>query len=468
MKFLLMALLLFGQYTQPLHVPFHGGASAPDITYVNGCVNSASALTTSCTLSVTEDNLLVVASKTQNSSGTGTVAFTTSGISCDWKRAMSTTDSVSGSPFNATVYTCIAPATASATVTVTWAGTTTGPFTDLSVSQWNTTSTWNDPVLDRWAQSSNTTSTTSCPTGTTEATQNPYDLVLAICQNFDSAETWGALAGWTNQSSASRNTLGLYSTSVSATGTQSATIPLSAADTSQGAVLAFQASNVTNCAGCVLVQYDNSAGSGELSDFIALNGVVPGDTLVYYVFHSDWSGSGTTTMTDSGGNTWFPCNTNTGGGTSATMTDLQLNSTYGMSCFYSIAVSSGGTVTGEPLPSDCASNCAFVGGVFMEFSGPHAWEAFSNTAPSATSGSGSNNLNCGSITTTTPNDLLLCGVDTASGTPTAGTTPISFTLFNNVNGAMENGVWSGSGTTSMTETVSGSGIAYGAMGVAFR
>jgi len=173
-------------------------------------------------------------------------------------------------------------------------------------------------------------------------------------------------------------------------------------------------------------------------------------------------------MTDSGGNTWFPCNTNTGGSTSATMTDLQLNSTFGMSCFYSIAVSSGGTVTGEPLPSDCAANCTFVGGVFMEFSGPHQWEAFSNTSPSAVSGSGSNNLNCGSITTTTPNDFLVCGIDTASGTPTAGTSPIAFTLFNSVNGSMEDGVWSGSGTTSMTETITGSGIAYGGMGVAFK
>src|SRR6185503_6081003 len=62
-------------------------SSAPVATaFVNGCVGSASALTTNCTLSATSGNLLVASSKTQNSSGTGTPVFTTSGISCNWKR----------------------------------------------------------------------------------------------------------------------------------------------------------------------------------------------------------------------------------------------------------------------------------------------------------------------------------------------------------------------------------------------
>lgn len=447
------------------------GAPPPTVSFVNGCVGNASSLTTNCTLTWTSGNLLVAASKTENTSGTAAPVFTsTSGANCPWVRAMPPTAIATGSGFNSTMYTCILAGSGSQTVTITWSGTTGANFTDLSVSQWSTTSTWNNPVLDRAINNSNTTSTTSCPTGTTGlATQNANDLLIAVCQNFNNAQTWGALTGWTNRATSSRNTLGLYSKAVTSTGTQSTTVPLSAADQSQGMLIALQASNSISGVNGTLIQADNSAGQTGQFDHIALSGVVPGDTLVYYVFHNNWSGTGTTAMSDSNSNIWFPCNTNTGGSTSVTMTDLQFNSTFGMSCFYSIAVTQGGTVTGNPTASDCSVSCSFVGGVFMEFSGLLGWDAFSNTSNGVTSTTSPNNVNCGSLTTTATNDYIICGIDTASGTPTAGTVPLTFpAVFNTTNGSMEAGVWSSSGTTSPTQSLASSGVAYGGMAVAFK
>lgn len=475
LKTFLLSLLLF---LSQIRIPGPGGfetvsAGGPTVTYIGGCVNSAAALTVNCTASPnsTAGNILVAVSKTQNSSGTAVPTFVSnSGPICNWVQAVPPTPIGTGNGYNATVYTCILPTSAAENVKITWTGQSGGTFTDISVSEWHSTATWNSTLLDRAMFTQHATSTTSCGSGTTPTTQNANDLLVGICENFNNAETWGTLSGWTNRATSSRNTTGIYSQTATTKATQAVTIPLSAADMSGGFLIALQASNAVNCSGCALVQFDNSAGSGH-SDFITLSGVVPGNTLVYYTFHNNWSGTGTTNFTDSsgGGNVWFPCNTNTGGGASVNFTDLQLTTTSGMSCFYSIAVAAGGSITGEPLPSDCSVSCSFVGGILMEFSGIHAWEAFSNTSNSASSTTSPNNLNCGSLTTTTANDFILCGIDTASGTPTSGTTPLTFpAVFNSTNGSMEAGVWSSTGTTSPTQSLTSSGVAYGGMAIAFK
>lgn len=468
MKYLYLFILSAAAYGQSL--PFGGIpvtiSVGPTVAFVNGCVNSASALTTSCTLSVTSGNLLVVSSKTQNSTGTGAIVVSNTGATCTWNRAIPTSPLASGTPFNSSVYTCIAGSTASTPVTVTWSGTTSGPFTDISVAQYSTSATWNNPVLDRSIQSANTTASTSCATGTTPATQNPNDLLLAICQNFNSAQTWGTLTGYTNRATSSRNTLGVYDKAITSAGAQSTTIPLSASDSSQGALIAFQASNVVNCASCALVQSTDSANQTPQHDQIALSGVVPGDTLVYYVYHSNWSGSGTTTMADSGGNIWQRCGLGTTGSTSVTMTDLQVDSTHGMACFYSLVVSAGGTVTGQPVASDCTVSCTLIGGWFAEIKGATNWDAFASTV-SGTASSGSNNATCGSLTTTQANDFVFCSTYPDAGFSSVGTSPLALTQSNSVNGPAGYAIDSASGSISPTMTYT-SGTAYGGMTVAFK
>jgi hypothetical protein len=65
-------------------------------------------------------------------------------------------------------------------------------------------------------------------------------LVIAVCQVFNAGQTWGALAGFTQQSSASRNTTGFYWKPVTSTGTQTATIPLSTTDFGLGFIVALK------------------------------------------------------------------------------------------------------------------------------------------------------------------------------------------------------------------------------------
>lgn len=452
----------------------------PTITFVNGCTNNSTTLTTNCSLSATSGNLLVVTSKTGTSSTVpGTPVITsTSGPSCNWIRLIPTTSGSGGTseaPISSTMYGCIVPSTGTEQVTVAWTVSNNLSFTDIGVSQWSTTGAWYGGLLDTNGQSQNLTSTTSCATGSTQvATQNPNDLLLAVCQNWNSSQTWGALSGFTNRASSSSTSEGLYSKVLTTTGTQSATVPFSAADFSQGAIVALQASGNVTCAGCSVVTANvaNSAGENPDFDHISLGDVTSvseGHTLVYFVFHSNWSGSGTTTMVDSQGNRWAPCSSAwTSAATSTSMTDLQISSSMGMSCFYSLNISVGGIVTGQPTATDCASGCTFVGGVFMELAGAHNIDGFSHTSTGQTSGTGSNNMNCGSLTTTTSSDMILCTTWTASGTVTAGTTPITFTLRNSTNGNLESGIWSSSGTTTPTETNASTGIAYGGLAIAFK
>ncbi len=218
-------------------------ASGPTISSVQGCVNSASSsLTATCAMgsSITSGNLLVVTSKTENTTGTGTISVTSSsGVSCTWVQAVGSIPVSSGSGFNTAMYTCNIPSTGAETIQVTWSGTTGPNFTDIAVTEYQTSTSWKATVLDQSQFAYGSTSTTSCATGTTSATTNANDLIIAISQNFNSAETWGSLAGWTNRAASSRNTTGWYDQVVTSTGAQSATIPFSAADTCTGMIAAF-------------------------------------------------------------------------------------------------------------------------------------------------------------------------------------------------------------------------------------
>lgn len=442
----------------------------PTITQVGGCVNSASATTTNCTSSptVTSGNLLIAIPKAQNSSGTGTFTITNTGPTCNWVRLLPPTPLSSGNPYNAAMYGCILPSSGTAVVTATSAGTVSGPFTDISVSEWHlSTGSWNPSLLDRSIFTSKTTASTSCASGsTTLATQNPNDLLIGICENFNAGQTWAADSPFVNSTTSSRNTLGLYSNTATSTGIQSVTIPMSASDTSTGILVAIQASTNVNCASCALVNSTDSANETPQHDQIALSGVTAGDTLVYYVYHSNWSGSGTTSMTDSGGNLWRPCDNSVAASASVLMTDLQTDSTHGMACFYSLNVSQGGTITGQPVASDCTVSCTLIGGWFAEIKGATAWDAF-NAHTLATASSGTNNATCGTLTTTVANDFIFCSTYPDSGFSSVGTTPLALTQSNSINGPAGYALDASVGSISPTMTYT-SGTAYGGMAVAFK
>jgi hypothetical protein len=132
---------------------------------------------------------------------------------------------------------CIITATGTNTPVATWTGTD-GSFTDIEAFTISTTSTWKSTFLDTVLAAKATTSTTACP-ATAITTTNANDFVVAVCQVFNAGQTWGTLSGYTNAATASRNTTGIYYKSVSATGSQTATVPLSAADYGLSFIISF-------------------------------------------------------------------------------------------------------------------------------------------------------------------------------------------------------------------------------------
>ena len=76
-------------------------------------------------------------------------------------------------------------------------------------------------------------------TGTTAATSNPNDLIVAVCDNYNVQESWDTLPGFTSRPASSTSTTGWYDTTVTSTGTQTANIPLSSSDVGAGMIAAF-------------------------------------------------------------------------------------------------------------------------------------------------------------------------------------------------------------------------------------
>ncbi len=224
------------------------------------------------------------------------------------------------------------------------------------------------------------------------------------------------------------------------------------------------------CSSCALVQATNSASSGVSDPTSYVNPTTTGDLLIVFGVHSGWTGSGTTTISDSAGNTWHPCN---GTGTGS-FTDIQANSTYGMSCHYAVDIVGASVDTVTISASDCKSSCSFVGGTYLEYSGvastaAAAWDAYGFHA-NGTSTTGSNNVTCGSATTTQTNDLVICGMDQDNGTLSAGTGPINFGSLDQPGtiAAVEHVVWPSSGAVNPTMTDSESSDAYTGITVAFN
>jgi hypothetical protein len=220
----------------------------------------------------------------------------------------------------------------------------------------------------------------------------------------------------------------------------------------------------SGCNGCAYVQSTHSSQSGH-TDWPTLLNVKAGDALVYIGEFTNWAPGATVNMTDSHGNTWYRCDNNV---TSA-VAEIQDGTGNGMSCQYTLNIAAWPTITAQPVASQCVNtSCTQVGGSFFELALPATATARAWATPFAgTSTSGVNNVHCGSIMLPEANDFLMCDFNNASGTPTAGTTPVAFTMRETVVTAIETGLYSGSGTINPTGTISTSGIPYTSITVAF-
>jgi Domain of unknown function (DUF4082) len=204
---------------------------------------------------------------------------------------------------------------------------------------------------------------------------------------------------------------------------------------------------VANCSGCSYVQSSNSSGSGMADPTSYLQDVTAGNLLL--VWHAHEGGAGTTTVTDSQGNTYYDCSD----GISRSAIDQPANDTYHkwQACMFAFAESTGPN-TVRAFSTNCEVSCSLTGVTILEYSGVHAWDSYAQNV-SATSGTGPNNLQCGNITPRTSVVLLICS--TNQGTDgTAGTSPIVMNMRQTITTNAEDAIWTVTGTGSINPTMS--------------
>lgn len=220
----------------------------------------------------------------------------------------------------------------------------------------------------------------------------------------------------------------------------------------------------SGCSGCAYVQSTRSSQSGHM-DWPTLLNVKAGHALVYMGEFTNWKPGATVNMTDSHGNTWHRCDNNA----TSDFVEIQDGTSNGMSCQYTLNIAAWPTITAQPVASQCVStSCAQVGGAFFELTLPANATARAWATPVAgASTSGANNVRCGAITVPEANDFLMCDFNNANGTPTAGTSPVAFTMRETVVTAIETGLYSGSGAINPTGRLNTSGIPYTSITVAF-
>jgi hypothetical protein len=98
-----------------------------------------------------------------------------------------------------------------------------------------------------------------------------------------------------------------------------------------------------------------------------------------------------------------------------------------------------------------------------------AWDAFSSVS-NQTSTTGSNNTASGSVSTSHANDLIISAINMDSGSASAGTNPITFTIRFGAHNLIseQDAIWASTGAINPHQTDSQSGDAYGGITVAFK
>jgi hypothetical protein len=222
-------------------------AGAQTITYTAAsCTHSSLAVAASCTLAAPASigDLVVITSKSSSNTASVKAVLTFSGTaSCSKATQVIAPDratwQTNGSGhFVTTMFACIVTTPGAASPVVTWFGSD-AAFTDIKVGTYHTTTSWAPNFGDKVATNVTTESSSRCPTGTIAETTKADDLIVATCDNFNDAQTWGPLNGFTLRANSSRNTTGWYDTAVSSTATQTVTIPLSSSDLGVGMIAAF-------------------------------------------------------------------------------------------------------------------------------------------------------------------------------------------------------------------------------------
>ena len=470
---------------------FLSASSAGPLVTVSGSCDSGNvaSLTSTCTSSgaaVTGD-LVFISSKAQNTSGTGTM--TPAAITnCQDPRVAGVNQWViippntngSGQAVDAAAAYCVMTAGATPAISVVWSGVN-GTATQTQLYVLHSTVGWNPTLLDRYITTV-TASGANCTPGTTNSTNNANDYVMIVCRTLSTNETWATNPGsYTKISPTGNNRTGVFSQLVSATGAQGSSVALSANAATNSMVIALQSGALTNCSGCTYDSGVNSSGQTVNHDQPTLSGFKNGSMGIYFGWYDNAATNGAVTMTDNTGrNVWCPFNNYPAGcgnvGGTATENSLTVGGNYSMYAFVGPGIIDGNGVSGslifESVASDCSVSCStFIGGTGSSWSVQGGViDGSCNSGSGATSTTTPNNLSC-SLTTTQPNDLIVCGIKVPSGaTVTAGTGMAIQTQSPAVqsNGVIESGVMAAAGTANVTATLASSGVSYGMMCVAIQ
>lgn len=216
----------------------------PTITVTSSvCVNSDPSQSVTCTWpsSGAVGDLAVFISKSATAAGTWTPTWTFTGTApCTPTQVVApTVQPNGGGTFVKTIYACIITTAVAAAPNILWT-VSSSVFTDIETFTVHTSNTWKTAFVDQVSTPIVATVTsTSCPTGTTAATTNANDFILATCDVFNAGQTWGTLALYTQYPAASRNTAGVYYAIATSTGAKSAIVPLSVSDFGVGMLVAF-------------------------------------------------------------------------------------------------------------------------------------------------------------------------------------------------------------------------------------
>lgn len=225
--------------TSLLLTPF---ACAVSATYATGCVNniasSGQSITCTYTASQPVGTLLVIASKHDNPGGTltFTAAVTGATASCTSTGNVQTQTGL----FSTTWAACLVTVAGTPVITGVWAGASTDLFLGIESGSYTATAGFTSATTDQIAPSVNATSTT-CSSGTSGTTVNANELVVFLCENWNTAQTYlVAPSGYSsNRTVSSRNTTGWWDKSITSTGTQSTSTTI-LSDISIGTILTFQ------------------------------------------------------------------------------------------------------------------------------------------------------------------------------------------------------------------------------------
>jgi hypothetical protein len=215
--------------------PVFPHASTATTSYVQGCVSSAGAASVTCALgSITAGNKLLVISKNSSVFGPALTVGSSAGVSCSWTTLRAALDASTSYSYG--IAYCDIPSSGAETVQVSWTGSGNTGFADIAVAEYSS-STGFVAGSDGFNFFSAPSSTTTCSSGSITTTGT--DAVVGACLSWNAANTWGAVGGYTQRATSSRNTTGWYDASPAA-GSQSFSATV-ASDTVTGLIVGFKA-----------------------------------------------------------------------------------------------------------------------------------------------------------------------------------------------------------------------------------